>query len=84
MAYASNSVCNPAPHLRTGVTPPVGIVAELLQVYACDVGQGLPCDKVFRIAELGPSGQMIFKFQIPDEFFRQGVAILNYPLYMLT
>lgn len=26
MAYASDSVCNPAPHLWTGVTPPVGIV----------------------------------------------------------
>ena len=47
IAYGTDSFSDPAPHLWPGVTPTIGIVAKLLQIYASDVGQGFSCNEVF-------------------------------------
>ena len=76
MAYGTDSFSNPAPHLGTGVSPSVGIVTELLEIYTCDIRQGLSCNKVFRIAELGPCSEMVLKFYVTEKLFRYALLAL--------
>ena len=83
-AYGSDSISNPMAYLGTGIAPAICIVTELLKIYACDIRQGLSCNKVFRISELSPRSEMVLKFYVTEKLFRKGITILYHPFYMLT
>lgn len=82
LAYLLDAGQDALLHFWPRMPPPVGVMTELLQVYACLLRQGFTRYEVFRIMELCTCGHVVFYFYMTLKFRRKRFRIRHHPGHM--